>query len=199
MDRHTSMGHSPPNPPKEKEKNKNKNKERDLPKGVSCNKKKNNFMAQFGHKGKVISAGSFSTPDLAFRAVNDKRLELDLAPYEWTGTTSQGVNPLPTPTESAKKRKRKSTSSSTERATSCSAHKPMHTYANSTSFSGNNCEINVSNSKICWLCASFQRTCWFILAFGFQGSQDLLVSKVVRICLCTKSGNFGRHQSDLRS
>ena len=74
-----------------------KGKERDLPQGVSFDKgsKRNPCKAYFKHGGKLVHVGYCPTPDLAFEAVNKKRAELDLAPYEWTGTTRQGATPLP--------------------------------------------------------------------------------------------------------
>ena len=46
-------------------------------------------------KARQVHVGSYPSPDIAFEAVNNKRIKLKLPLYEWSGTTPQGVTPLP--------------------------------------------------------------------------------------------------------
>ena len=79
--------------------------ERDMPRGVSFNKGKKSkskpYHARFSHEGKQVNVGHYPTPDIAFEAVNNKRGKLKLPLYEWSGTTPQGVTPLPEKEERA--------------------------------------------------------------------------------------------------
>ena len=77
--------------------------ERALPMGVTFYKgsKSKPYRARFKHEGKTVNVGNYVTPDIAFEAVNNKRLKLKLPLYEWSGTTPQGVTPLPEKEERA--------------------------------------------------------------------------------------------------